>query len=54
MLIKHHSDSGDAQLNAKELHNYYENSIHAQTHALNTYDSLANVHIATWKGTFQS
>ena len=54
MLIKHHSDSGDAQLITKELCNHYECSIYAQTHAQDIHASLTSLHIATWKGTFQS
>ena len=59
MLIKHHSDSSDAQLITKELHNRYENSIYAQTHAQDICINLANLCITnlcitTWKGTFQA
>ena len=32
MLVKCHSDSSNAQIIAKELHNHYETSIYAQTH----------------------
>ena len=54
MLIKYHSDSSDAQLITKELCNHYKNSIYAQTHAQDICMNLANLHIATWKGTFQA
>ena len=54
MLIKHHSDSSDAQLNAMELHHHYETSIHAQTHAQDICASMASLCIANRKGTFQS
>ena len=53
MLIKHHSDSRDAQLVTRELHSHYENFIYAQTHPQDICANLANLHIATWKGTFQ-
>ena len=54
MLIQCHSDYVDAQLIAKELHNHYEISIYAQTHAQDIHSSLANLCNATWKGAFQS
>ena len=54
MLIKHPSDSSDAQLIDKELSNQYENSAHAQTHAQEICTNLINLHITSWKGNFQS
>ena len=53
MLIKCHSDSSDGQLIAKEVCNHYENSIYVQTHTQDIQANLANLHITTWKGTFQ-
>ena len=54
MLTKHHSDSGDVQLVAKELCHHYENSIYAQTHAQDIHAGLGNIDIVNCKGTFQS
>ena len=54
MLIKHHSDSGDAQLTTNELCNHYESSIYTQTHAQDIHTSLMKLCITTWKGIFQS
>ena len=52
--IKHHSDSSNTQIITKELCNHYTSSIDAQTHAQDIQANLANLHIATWKGTFQA
>ena len=52
MLVKHHSDSSNTQIIAKELHNHYDDSIHAQTHAQDIKADLVNLCIPTWEGTF--
>ena len=54
MLIKHHSDSGNVQLAAKQLCHHYETFIYAQTHAQDIHASLANLSFAKWKGAIQS
>ena len=54
MLVKCYSDSNDMQMIAKELHSNYENSIYAQTHAQDIQANLTNLHITTWKETFQA
>ena len=54
MLVKCHSNSSDAPIIAKELSNHYKNSIYAQTHLQDIQANLANLHIASWKGTFQA
>ena len=54
MLIKHHSDSGNAQLIAKELCNHYEISIYDQTHMQDIQVNLTNLYVTTWKRMFQA
>ena len=54
MLVKHYSTSSDTQIITTQLCHHYENSIYAQMHAQDIHENLANLHTATWKGTFQA
>ena len=54
MLAKHYSTSSDAQMIATKLCYHNKNSIYAQTCAQDIHTILANICIASWKGTFQA